>query len=173
MAADGSDDRRPLVPSDDAAVAEDVALRILTGAAQSAAGLRRRLVRRGFTDETAASVTAAMVERGYVDDAAFAGSIATRRRRTGHGRLAILAEMRQRAIDDDVIAGVAAATAPDDERAAALDLVTRVAHGRRDPATPEGRQRLGAMLQRRGFESSTVAWVIRHLGDGAEDQDLT
>ena len=140
-------------------------MRILTGAAQSAAGLRRRLVQRGFTEEAATEATAAMVRHGYVDDAAFADSIATRRRRTGHGRLAVLAEMRQRAIDTDVIADLAAASSADDERAAALELAMRLAHGRRDPSTRDGQQRLGAALQRRGFESATVSWVLRHLAD--------
>ena len=160
----------PVVDPDDAAAAEDVALRILNAASQSAAGLQRRLVRRGFSDEAAASATAAMASRGYVDDAAFAGSIAARRRRTGHGRLAVIAEMRQRAIADAVIADVAAQSEPDDERAAALDLALRLAHGRRDPGTREGQQRLGAALQRRGFESSTVSWVLRRLAN-TEDPD--
>ena len=158
----------PVTDPDDAEAAEEVAVRILSGAAQSAAGLQRRLVRRGYSEEAAATATAAMVQRGYIDDAALAGSIAARRRRTGRGRLAVLAEMRQRAISDDVIAAVAATSEPDDERAAALELALRLAHGRRDPATREGRQRLGAALQRRGFESSTVSWVLREIGNGEE-----
>lgn len=162
----------PVADPDDAAVAADVALRILTAASQSASRLHRRLVRRGFSEEAAGAATAAMADRGYIDDAAFAESIVARRRRTGHGRLAVMAEMRQRAIADDVVASIAATSEPDEERAAALDLALRLAHGRRDPGTREGQQRLGAALQRRGFEASTVACVLRHLAgnDGMDSR---
>ncbi|MHB8718185.1 MAG: RecX family transcriptional regulator [Candidatus Dormibacteria bacterium] len=156
----------------DVTAAEEVAVRVLVGAAQSAAGLRQRLVRHGFTAEAASAATATMVERGYVDDAAYAASIVSRRRRSGHGRLAVLAEMRRRALDGEVVAAAAATAGAEEERAAALEVAARLARGRRDPATREGQQRLAAALQRRGFEVTTVVWVLGQLAGVALDADL-
>jgi regulatory protein len=144
--------------------AEEVALRILVGAAQSASGLRRRLAARGFSDEAAAAATAAMTELGYVDDAALAGSISSRRRRTGHGRIRVAAELRARGVGDAAIAATLAGVDADTERAAALQVGRTLAErASRDIADRQGRQRLGAALQRRGFDTETVTWVLREL----------
>lgn len=144
-----------------------MAVRILAGASQSAAALQRRLQRRGFSEAAAAQATAVMSDRGYVDDAAFAQSIAARRRRTGHGRIAVIAELRAKGIGDEAISDVAAASDPADEHAAALELGRRLANQqRRDPGDRAGRQRLGAALQRRGFDAETVRHVLRQLEEG-------
>lgn len=156
---------------DDAAAAEGVAVRILGGASQSAAALHRRLRRRGFSEEGAEQTTAAMVAHGSVDDAAFAQSIAARRRRTGHGRIAVIAELRAKGIDDIAVNNVAGTTDVEGERSSALVLARRLAgHAGRDPTDRAGRQRLGASLQRRGFDVETVRWVLRHLDSGAEEE---
>jgi SOS response regulatory protein OraA/RecX len=169
----GGDSARsvPATPDpDDAAAAEEVAVRILGGASQSAAALQRRLRRRGFSAEVAEQTTAAMVARGYVDDAAFAQSIAARRRRTGHGRIAVIAELRAKGIDDTAVNDVATSTDVEDERSSALGLARRLAgHAGRDPTDRGGRQRLGAALQRRGFDAETVHWVLRRLAEGVDD----
>ena len=160
----------PAAPAnpESSAAAEDVALRILTAAAQSAAALQRRLLRRGFTPEAAAAAVAAMRKRGYVDDAALAGSIAARRQRSGHGRLHVAAELRVRGLDDESIAGTLRDVDTDDERAAALALGRRLAvRPANDLADPRGRQRLGGALQRRGFDTETVTWVLRALASEA------
>ncbi|MBJ7609692.1 MAG: regulatory protein RecX [Candidatus Dormibacteraeota bacterium] len=157
---------RPAPPDDpgSAAAAAEVAVRILGGAAQSAAGLTRRLRQRGFTEQAAAEATAAMRGYGYLNDAAFANSIAARRQRTGHGRMHVGAELRARGLEPDAIAATLAAVDTDAERAAALELGRRFAdRASRDIADRQGRQRLGGALQRRGFDSDTVGWVLREL----------
>jgi regulatory protein len=141
-----------------------VALRILAAASQSAASLRDRLRRRGFSDAAAAAATETMVRLRYVDDEALAGALAGRRQRTGHGRIHVGAELRARGIGDEAIASALAAVDPEQERAAALELGRRLA---RRPANSlddhRGRQRLGATLHRRGFDTDTVTWVLRQL----------
>jgi regulatory protein len=164
----GAADRpgRSAFPDDpeSAAAAEDVAVRVLAGAAQSAAGLERRLRRRGFSELAAQTATRAMVERGYVDDGALAESIAGRRQRSGHGRVHVAAELRARGIDPDAITTALGDIDQDAERAAALELGRRLAtRASRDIGDRQGRQRLGAALQRRGFDSETVGWVLREL----------
>lgn len=149
---------------DSAVEAEEAALRILNGAAQSAAGLQRRLRRRGFTEEAAERATAAMLRFGYIDDTALAQSIAGRRQRTGRGRVRVAAELRARGIDDQAIAATLGDIDPDAERTSALELGRRLAaRASRDIADRQSRQRLGGVLQRRGFDTDTVVWVLREL----------
>jgi regulatory protein len=149
---------------DSVSAAEEVALRMLRGAGQSAAALRRRLQRHGFTVQAAAAATAAMARFGYVDDTALAQSIASRSQRTGHGRIQMAAQLRSRGLDDEAIAATLAEVDPDTERAAALALGRRLweraAPGRADH---ERRQRVGAQLQRRGFDIETVHWAVREV----------
>ena len=168
MSSAGSAGRHqaPATPADPDSVtaAEEVAVRILAAAAQSAAALERRLVRRGFSPEAAAAATAAMVARGYVDDAGLANAIAARRQRTGHGRIQVGAELRARGIPSEAISATLADVDIEDERAAALQLgrhfAQRASH---DTTLRQGRQRLGGALRRRGFDSDTVRWVLREL----------
>jgi regulatory protein len=144
--------------------AEQAALRILRGAAQSARTLQRRLQRRGFSEQAAAQATLAMVSLGYVDDAALATSLAARGQRTGHGRIQVAARLRARGIDDGDIAATLADVDTDDERAAALALGRRLI-GRAAPGvlTMDGRRRMYGQLQRRGFDTETTHWVLRQL----------
>ncbi|HEX4755663.1 MAG TPA: RecX family transcriptional regulator [Candidatus Dormibacteraeota bacterium] len=168
MSNPGSAGRRqaPAPPEDPDSViaAQEVAVRILTAAAQSAAALERRLVGRGFSPEVAAAATAAMVARGYVDDAVLASAIATRRQRTGHGRIQVGAELRARGVTPEAISATLADVDIEDERAAALKLGRHLAQrASNDITSRQGRQRLGGALQRRGFDSETVSWVLREL----------
>ncbi|HWF57630.1 MAG TPA: RecX family transcriptional regulator [Candidatus Dormibacteraeota bacterium] len=149
---------------DSAAAAEQTALRMLRGAAQSAAALQRRLQRRGFTEQAAVAATAAMVRFGYVDDAALAQSIAARSQRTGHGRIQMAAQLRSRGVDGDAIAATMADVDPEAEREAALALGRRLwDRGAPGRAAAERRQRVAAQLQRRGFDMDTVRWVFREV----------
>lgn len=159
----------PATPADpdSAAAAEEVAVRILAAAGQSAAALEQRLQRRGFSAEAAASATAAMVALGYVDDAAMANAIAARRQRSGHGRIQVGAELRARGVASEAISAALAEVDVDAERAAALQLGRHLAHRpSNDVSIRQGRQRLGAALQRRGFDTDTVGWVLRELERG-------
>jgi regulatory protein len=156
----------PAAPEDpeSATAAEQVALRILGGAAQSAATLQRRLHRRGFSEEAASAATAAMVGYGYIDDVALAKSIAARSQRTGHGRLQMAAQLRARGVEDEAIAATLADVDSDAERASALELGRRLwgrAHaGRSDQ---QRRERVAGALLRRGFDRETVHWVFRQV----------
>jgi regulatory protein len=162
----GAADRgAPAAPQDpdSASAAEEVALRILRGADQSARGLQQRLRRRGFSEQAAAQATAAMVSLGYVDDSALAGSLAARGQRTGHGRIQVAAQLRARGISDDAVAATLAVVDPEAERAAALELGRRIAGRTNGLPGADQRRRLFGQLQRRGFDTETVHWVLRQL----------
>ncbi len=148
---------------DSASAAEEVALRILRGADQSARGLLQRLRRRGFSEHAAEQATAAMVSLGYVDNSALAGSLAARGQRTGHGRLRVAAQLRARGISDNAVAATLAVVDIDAERAAALELGRRLAGRTAGIPEEDRRRRLYGQLQRRGFDTETVHWVLRQL----------
>lgn len=148
---------------DDRSAAEATALRILSGAAQSGAGLRRRLERRGFSGETAEVVVEAMRNAGYVDDAALAGSIAARRSRDGYGRRRIAADLSARRIDSELVGEVLAGIDEDEEREAAWEAALRLSRSR-GPLDRRGLQRVGAALQRRGFAPGVIRDALRRLG---------
>ena len=144
---------------------QQTALRILNAAAQSRAGLLRRLERRGYPSDAAVAAVDAMAALGYVDDAAMAATIAARRRRSGHGRHRIAAELVTRGVDGEAIDLALQGVSPEDERAAALEAGRRLC--RREAAAADreaGRRRVAAGLQRRGFDAETIAWVLRQLG---------
>ncbi|MGH7723366.1 MAG: regulatory protein RecX [Candidatus Dormibacteria bacterium] len=156
----------PAAPADpdSAAAAEAVALRMLRGAAQSAAALQRRLQRRGFSEPAAVAATAAMVRLRYVDDAALAGSIAARGQRSGHGRIQVAAQLRARGVGDEAIAATLADVDAQGERTAALHLGRRLwLRAKPEWDGHQRRQRVGGALQRRGFDSETVNWVLGEL----------
>jgi SOS response regulatory protein OraA/RecX len=153
-----------LADAHSAAAAEEVALRILSAAAQSASALWQKLRQRGFSEAVSSQATASMVDRGYVNDVALGGAIAARRRRTGHGRIRIAAELHMRGLDADAVAASILELDPDGERTTALELGRRLARRHATDVTDRSqRQRVGAALQRRGFDTDTVGWVLREL----------
>src|SRR6202011_6159548 len=94
---------RTVEDPDDLDAAEATALRVLGGAAQSAAGLQRRLGQRGDSATGAAQAVERCRELGYVNDASLAESVAARHRRSHHGRMRIVADLRARGVDSETI----------------------------------------------------------------------
>jgi regulatory protein len=158
-------------PIEERRAAEQAALRILVGAAQSESALRRRLERRGFSAEASRDAAASAVRLGYVDDGALAQSIVNRRR-TRRGSFRIAAELRARGLDDDVVRSTLASVTPEEQRDSALrEARRRLPHGL--PTDPTERRRLlgrtGAALGRLGFTGDVVAHALH---TAAADADL-
>jgi len=162
-------------PDEERRAAEQAALRILGGAAQSEAALRRRLERRGFSAEASHAAASAAVRLGYVDDAALAESIVGRRR-TRRGSARIAAELRSRGLDDDTVHTALASVSPEEQREAALHEARRRLRGDL-PADPAERRRLlgrvGAALSRQGFSGDVVAHALRAAASDDAPDDPT
>jgi regulatory protein len=153
----------PALP-DSADAAEDAALRILRGAGQSAAGLQRKLERRGYAAEAAAEAVRRCAEAGYINDAAMAASVAARHRRAGHGRARVAADLKAKGVAAELITE-ALDSQTDTEEAAAITVAQQLwaragTSGVRDQ---RARMRVAGALQRRGFSSSLVVRVLRGL----------
>ncbi len=149
---------------DDAGSAEAAALRVLRGAGQSSASLRRKLERRGYSGSAAAEAVRRCAAAGYVDDAALAASVAARHRRAGHGRARVAADLKARGLAAELIDDAVAELSGTEEGAAlaaAHQLWERAgAPETRDQRT---RMRVAGALQRRGFAPSLVVRVMRDL----------
>ncbi len=149
---------------DDADAAEAAALRVLRGAGQSSASLRRKLERRGYTELAASEAVQRCATAGYINDAALAASVAARHRRSGHGRARVAADLKARGVADDLIVE-ALDGQTDTEEAAALDVAKQLwkRAGASDGHDQRARMRVAGQLQRRGFSSEIVVRVMRGL----------
>ena len=154
---------------EDPDAAEEAALRILSGAAQPAVTLQRKLRQRGFSPRAATTAVDRCRRRGYVDDAALAASLTGRMRGAGRGTARIAAELRKRGIAAEV---VETALGPVEERgdeAAALEVGRKLLRRELARARDDGgaRRRLAGALQRRGFAAGVIAQTLRVLAEEA------
>jgi regulatory protein len=153
-------------PREERRAAEQAALRILGGAAQSEVALRRRLQRRGFSEEASRAAAESAVRAGYVDDGRLAQSIVDRRR-GGRGTARIAAELRARGVDDDVVRTAVAAVSPDEQRESAVrEARRRLRDGLPDDPAERRRAlgRVGGALSRLGFTGDVVRHALARVG---------
>ena len=143
--------------------AERRALRLIGRRARSRAELARRLVEWGLDAAEADATLDRLSAVGLVDDAALAGAVAESRRRQGHGRLRIAADLDRLAVEPE--AGAAALADPAAE--AELDRARRELERRFGGAPHDRREvaRAAAHLARRGFDADTVAEALGLMPD--------
>jgi regulatory protein len=139
--------------------AEQRALRLLATRGRSRAELRSRMAGWGVDAASAEEVLERLVACGAVDDAALAESVASSRRRTGHGGLRIRADLERLAVDQEASGAVLTDDGGDEgELARARRELDRRYGGRlkdrRDLARAAGH------LARRGFDAETVSAAL-------------
>jgi len=139
--------------------AERRALRLIARRPRSRAELAGRLTGWGL-DGASADETLDRLERfGLLDDRALAGAVVDQRRRQGHGRLRVAADLERLAVDPDVAAEALAPEAGDEgELARARRELDRRFGGR--PGDPRGVARAAGHLARHGFDADTVAEAL-------------
>jgi regulatory protein len=135
--------------------------------------MRRRLQRKGFSEDVVLEVTGSLVRGGWIDDRRLALGIAERRRESGFGRRRLVADLYSRGITDDVHVDAALGEVDGDgeldaARTAAVRLRRRFGSGRLDSADM---RRLAAAMQRRGFNSSTIRAALREV-DAADSLEV-
>ncbi len=135
-------------------------LRLLTVRARTRAELAGQLTKRGYPDDLSARVLDRLAEVGLIDDAAFAEEwVRSRRANSGKGKRALVAELRTKGVDADVIAETLDGVDAGEWRVQAERLVaTRL---RRENLDDEAKvtRRLVGMLARRGY-SQTMAFDV-------------
>jgi regulatory protein len=153
--ADGPD-------ADAESVARKILLDQLTGQARSRKELADKLAKKDVPAELAARLLDRFEEVGLIDDGAFARSwVASRQPGKGLARRALAHELRRKGIDDEVARAALDEIEPEDEEAAARELVRKKLRtlSRVDDTTAT--RRLVGLLARKGYPSGMAFSVVR------------
>jgi regulatory protein len=134
--------------------------------------LATALSRRNVPVDVANQVLDRFAAIGLIDDEAYAEQVATgqQRERALSGR-AIAMGLRQRGVDDEVIARAIASMDPAEGRAAAVTLVTRKLRAVRHLDRPTQVRRLTAVLARRGHSSEACRSIVAEVLAGQPEAD--
>ncbi|WP_018179882.1 regulatory protein RecX [Jongsikchunia kroppenstedtii] len=150
----------------------DAALRLLGVRARSRSELRKRLLDKEFAAADVDEVLERLTRQQLLDDGDFADEwVRSRHLYSGKGRTALRHELRDKGVDDSVIANALSQIDDDSERSQAAALVDRKI-GSVDPDALADREtrdkhlrRLVAMLARRGYGGSMAFDVAREAID--------
>ena len=147
----------------------DRAVRFLANRPRSVEEVRRHLVKKEVPDSHIAAVIERLLQRGYVDDLEFARYwVANRDRFKPMGSRALRYELRQKGVDDEIINSLLAEV--DEEESAYRAAMARMSRYR-GFTRQVFRQKLGALLRRRGFSESTISDVALRLQAQLESSD--
>ncbi len=138
--------------------AERRSLRLIARRARSRAELARRLTEWGLPSEDATEVLDRLAAMGVIDDRALAAAVVSTRRASAHGRLRIEADLDRLEVEPAAVSAAAATSAEAEVERARLALGARRTPDAGDPAAL---RRAATFLARRGFDSETVATVLR------------
>ncbi|OBB36635.1 recombination regulator RecX [Mycobacterium sp. 852002-51961_SCH5331710] len=144
--------------------ARNVCLRLLTARARSRAELAGQLTKRGYPDDVSEKVLDRLEQVGLVDDANFAEQwVRSRRVNAGKGRRALIAELRTKGVDTDIIEATLADDEPGAERARAERLVADKLRREKlaDGDDAKLARRLVGMLARRGYNQTMAFDVVK------------
>ncbi len=163
------DEQQP--PGDPEAVARVVCLRLLEHRARSRAELATALLKRGVPDDAAGRVLDRFTAVGLIDDSALAESLAGAvHRERGLARRGVAAKLRQRGLDDEVVAQALVDIDSDAERRRGQELVARRRRALSSLPVEVQTRRLIALLARKGYPSGMAYEIVRtELADAPED----
>lgn len=149
--------------------AYDLALRYLSYRPRSTEEVRRHLVKKQVPDARIAEVLERLRQRGYVDDREFARFwISNRDRFKPMGLRALKYELRRKGIDDDIVDAMLMDV---DEEASAYRAARSRMLRYRGSSRQTFRQKLSAMLRRRGFGEYAIRDVVLRLQLELEERD--
>ena len=159
----------------EAAQARNAALRLLTIRPRTVAEMRERLEPR-FGADTVEQTLARLLSEGLLNDAEFAQQWrSSRERRKPRSRRMIEQELRSKGIADDVVSD---ALEDYDSYDAAYRAAARYAARQKGTGRETFNRRVGAFLERRGFEYEIIRRTLQQLreeldisGTGDADQE--
>ena len=147
----------------------DQAVRFLSYRPRSTEEVRRHLVKKNVPDSLIAVLIERLRQRGYVDDMEFARFwISNRDRFKPMGSRALRYELRQKGVDDEIVDGLLAEV---DEEATAFRAAQARMSRYRGNTRQVFRQKMSAMLRRRGFGEYALKDAVLRLQAELEDCD--
>ena len=160
-------------PADAEGVARSIALRRLSASPQTRHQLDQAMAKKGVPASVRAEVLDRFTEVGLIDDAAYAAAwVASRQAGRGLSARALADELRRRGVAPDVIDEAIDTVTPQDEEAAARELVRRklATMERLEPAVRT--RRLVAMLGRKGYPAGLAFRIVTEMVDESLDDAL-
>ncbi|WP_405019433.1 regulatory protein RecX [Kitasatospora sp. NBC_00070] len=156
--------RRAAAPTDPAAQARDICLRLLTGTAKTRKQLADALRKKEIPEEVAAEVLDRYEEVGLIDDGAFAAAwVESRHAVRGLGRRALAQELRQRGVAGELVERALEQVGGEDEEEAARELVRRKLRTMRALDPQVRTRRLVGMLARRGYSEGLAFRAVKDV----------
>jgi regulatory protein len=123
-------------------------------------------------DEVAERVLGRYTEVGLIDDDAFARAwVQSRHAGRGLARRALAAELRQRGVDDDTVNDAVEELDPEQEEAAARELVNKRMAATRGLDPVKRTRRIVGMLARKGYSGGLAYRLVREALE-AEGTDV-
>ena len=142
---------------------------LCAGAEQCSADIRAKILRQGFSTETAEKMIAYLKENGYLDDARYSRAYASDKVRfSGWGRMKVRVGLRAKGLSDQDIAHALESISPEDYREALRKAMAAKARGL-DLSDVKNRQKLYRHLASRGFESQLIISSMRALMQNSEE----
>ncbi|MFI7587628.1 regulatory protein RecX [Spongisporangium articulatum] len=140
----------------------EIALRQLSMGPRTRAQLATSLRRKGIPEPAVEAVLDRFEEVQLVDDGEFARQwVESRHHGRGLARRALAHELRQRGVEGELVKQAVAQVAPEDELAAARELVRRRAPGMARDDPQRRVRRLAGMLARKGYGPGVAMQAIR------------
>jgi regulatory protein len=121
-------------------------------------------------DDVAERVLGRYTEVGLIDDAAFAQAwVQSRHAGRGLARRALAAELRQRGVADDTVKEAVEELEPEQEEAAARELVAKRMAATRGLDSVKRTRRILGVLARKGYSSGLAYRLVR---EALEDEGI-
>jgi regulatory protein len=123
-------------------------------------------------DEVAERVLGRYTDVGLIDDEAFARAwVQSRHAGRGLARRALAAELRQRGVDDDTVNDAVEELDPEQEEAAARELVAKRMAATRGLDPVKRTRRIVGMLARKGYSGGLAYRLVREAleSEGIDD----
>ena len=144
---------------------KQTAARMASGQMLSKKEVRRRLTKKGATEQEAEETADWLESLGAVDDAGYAGVIVRHYGAMGYGAGRVRQELHRRGVPKELWDAALEQLPPPQE--AIRKFLTGKLRGR--GMTPEDSRRLAAALQRRGFAWQDIRLVLNEWGQEIEE----
>ena len=171
VAPDGEDSPDDEPMADPVSVARTICLSQLTHGPRTRSQLADTLRKRLVPDDAAATVLDRLAEVGLVDDAAYAaGWVHSRRSGRGLSGSAIARELRDRGVEQHVIAEAVADVGPEEDEASARELARRRLRSMTALPIETQVRRVVGYLGRKGYPPGLAYRVVREELDLAHNE---